>query len=208
MHFLGLWKSDLVCREAVSQEGLKSDWNVWCSVDKAFCCLFLSLVYWRSLLLHSSLQSGETPICQHGCANSSGHLHSLHLFIGGAYSGHGGEGKSKPYYLLRHTAYALCFHLPGTLAGTDCQGWTCHHYWYLWLCTMLKFRTWIVFISHFEMILFACFFLSEQDIRGFVQTDVSTSYWGHSGHSQQRHVYSQVLLVLYTCFVYKNLSYL
>lgn len=36
--------------------------------------------------------------------------------------GHSGEGKSQSHHVLRHTAYALCLHLSGTLAGTDSQG--------------------------------------------------------------------------------------
>lgn len=99
----------------------KSGLNVCGLVNTSFS-VFLPLVYWRSLLLHSSLQSAQTPICQHGCANRSGNLHSLHLLTDCPDSGHGGEGKSQPHHLLRYTADALCLHLLGTLAGADSQG--------------------------------------------------------------------------------------
>lgn len=176
---------------------------------KAFCCIsirddkkilaahimlnfvflfFLYLVCWWSLLLHSSLQSSQTPICQHGCSNSSGYLHRLYLLTGHSNSGHGREGKSKPYHLLRHTANALCFHLPGALVGTDSQGLSYYYYWYLWhlksVSEMLKCRTWVEIISYLKIVLCVTFFDTEQDIWGFVQADVSTSNWGHSSHSQ------------------------
>lgn len=113
---------------------------------------FLSLVYWRSLLLHSSLQSSQTPICQHGCANSSGYHHSLHLFTDRPNSGHGREGQSKPHHLLRHTTDALCLHLTGTLAGTDSQGLSHYYFWYLWhlksIFKMLKCRTSVKFVGN------------------------------------------------------------
>lgn len=113
---------------------------------------FLSLVYWRSLLLYSSLQSSQTPICQHGCANSSGYLHSLHLLTDRPNSGHGREGQSKPHHVLRHTTDALCLHLTGTLAGTDSQGLSHYYCWYLWhlksIFKMLKCRTSVKFVGN------------------------------------------------------------
>lgn len=92
---------------------------------------FFYLVYWWSLLLRPSLQGSQTSICQHGCSNSSGYIHSLYLLTDHSNSGHGRESKSKSYHLLRHTTNALCLHLPGALVGTDSQGLSYFYYWYL-----------------------------------------------------------------------------
>ena len=80
-----------------------------------FIIPFLITVYWRSLLLHSGLQSDQAWLDQYGRSCCNGHHHFLPLFgsRGNSFNGHGRV--HQPDDLFWYTAHAICIYFPGEM---------------------------------------------------------------------------------------------